>query len=116
MVLNLNASQKAILQSYGRSILAGVLTLYLSGHTDVYEYLYAVVAAIAPVAIRYFNKNDLSFGRISGSSSVDEIATEVVNAVKAVAKTPKAGTTPAKKAPAKKVSPSKAATKKTENN
>lgn len=110
MVLNLSPSQIAMLQSYGRSFLGAALALYMSGNTDAYAYLYALVAAVAPVAIRYFNKNDIAFGRISGNSTADEVATEVVAAVKNVVKK-----APAKKAPAKKVSPSKAATaKKTE--
>lgn len=108
MVLNLSPSNKAMLQSYGRSVLAGVLTLYMSGRTDVYEYLYSVVAAVAPVAIRYFNKNDLAFGKISGNSTVDEVATEIVEAVKKVTKQKTVA-----KPPVKKTSATKAA-KKTE--
>jgi hypothetical protein len=99
-----------MLQSYGRSFLGAALALYLSGNTDVYAYLYALVAAVAPVAIRYFNKNDIAFGRISGSSTADELATEVVAAVKKAT----ANKTAAKKTPSKKVSASQAATKKTE--
>lgn len=99
----LNSSQKEMLQSYGRSFLGAALALYLSGNTDLYAYLYALVAAVAPVAIRYFNKNDIAFGKVSGNSTPDELAKEVVEAVKKVAKAP------AKKAPAKK-----AATKKTD--
>lgn len=105
MVLKLTPEQNAILQSYGRSFLGAAIALYLAGVTDAYQYLYAFVAAVAPVAIRYFNKNDLAFGKISGNSTPDQVATEVVKAVKKVAKK-----SPAKKAPAKK-----AATKKTNN-
>jgi hypothetical protein len=47
--------------------------------------LYAFVAAFAPVAIRFFNKNDIAFGKISGSSTSEEVATEVVKAAKKVA-------------------------------
>lgn len=106
----LNSTQKAMLQSYGRSFLGAALALYLAGNTDAYAYLYAFVAAVAPVAIRYFNKNDIAFGRISGSSTADELATEVVSAVKKAT----AKKTAAKKTPSKKVSPSQAAKKKTE--
>jgi hypothetical protein len=98
MVLNLSKSQVALLQSYGRSFLGAALALYMTGNTDPYAYLYALVAAVAPVAIRYFNKNDIAFGKVNGNSSADEVATEVVAAVKKVA---------AKKAPAKKTSPKK---------
>jgi hypothetical protein len=85
MVLKLTKSQKEILQSYGRSFLGAALALYLAGNTDLYTYLYALVAAFAPVAIRYFNKNDIAFGKISGNSTSEEVATEVVKAVKKAA-------------------------------
>jgi len=85
MVLKLTKSQKEMLQSYGRSFLGAALALYLAGNTDPYTYLYALVAAFAPVAIRYFNKNDIAFGRISGNSTSEEVATEVVKAVKKAA-------------------------------
>lgn len=85
MVLKLTKSQKEMLQSYGRSFLGAALALYMAGNTDAYTYLYAFVAAFAPVAIRYFNKNDIAFGRISGNSTSEEVATEVVKAVKKAA-------------------------------
>lgn len=86
MVLSLTKSQKEMLQSYGRSFLGAALALYMSGNTDPYTYVYALVAAFAPVAIRFFNKNDLAFGKISGNSTSEEVATEVVKAVKKVTK------------------------------
>lgn len=82
MVLSLTKSQKEMLQSYGRSFLGAALALYMSGNTDPYTYVYALVAAFAPVAIRFFNKNDIAFGKISGNSTSEEVATEVVNALK----------------------------------
>jgi hypothetical protein len=91
MVLKLTKSQKEMLQSYGRSFLGAALALYMAGNTDAYTYLYAFVAAFAPVAIRYFNKNDIAFGKISGNSTSEEVAAEVVKTVKkaAVKKTEK---------------------------
>jgi hypothetical protein len=86
MVLKLTSSQKEMLQSYSRSFLGAALALYMAGTTDAYTYLYAFVAAFAPVAIRYFNKNDISFGKISGNSTSEEVATEVVKAVKKATK------------------------------
>jgi len=86
MVLSLTKSQKEMLQSYGRSFLGAALALYMSGNTDPYTYVYALVAAFAPVAIRFFNKNDIAFGKISGNSTSEEVATEVVKAVKKVTK------------------------------
>jgi hypothetical protein len=86
MVLKLTKSQKEMLQSYGRSFLGAALALYMAGNTDPYTYLYALVAAFAPVAIRFFNKNDIAFGKISGNSTSEEVATEVVKSVKKVTK------------------------------
>lgn len=95
--MTLSKENIAILQSYGRSFLGASIALYMAGVTDPYMYLNALVAAIAPVAIRYFNKNDIAFGKISGNSTPDEVAAEVTKAVKAVAKK-----APAKKSTAKK--------------
>lgn len=86
MVLSLTKSQKEMLQSYGRSFLGAAIALYMAGNTDPYTYIYALVAAFAPVAIRFFNKNDIAFGKISGNSTSEEVATEVVKAVKKVTK------------------------------
>jgi hypothetical protein len=91
--MTLSKENLAILQSYGRSFLGAAVALYLAGVTDPYLYLNAFVAAIAPVALRYFNKNDIAFGKISGKSTPDEVAVEVTKAVKAAV---------TKKAPAKK--------------
>ena len=66
-MVQLTPEQNAMLQSYGRSFLGAVIALYLAGVTDAYQYLNALVAAVAPVAIRYFNKNDIAFGKISYS-------------------------------------------------
>lgn len=100
-MVQLTPGQTAMLQSYGRSFLGAVIALYLAGVTDAYQYLNAFVAAVAPVAIRYFNKNDIAFGKISGSSTPEQVAAEVVEAVKKVAKS-SAKKAPAKKATAKK--------------
>ena len=80
--MKLTPANIAILQSYARSFLGAAVALYLAGVTDPYLYLNAFIAAVAPVAIRFFNKNDIAFGKISGASSADEVATEVVAAVK----------------------------------
>jgi hypothetical protein len=99
--MTLSKQNIAIIQSYARSILGSAIALYMAGITDPYLYLNALVAALAPVAIRYFNKNDIAFGKISGKSTPDEIAVEVTKAVKAVAKKAPAKA-PAKKSTAKK--------------
>jgi hypothetical protein len=99
--MTLSKENLAILQSYGRSFLGAALALYLAGVTDPYMYVNALVAAVAPVAIRYLNKNDIAFGRISGKSTPEQLAAEVTKAIKsATKKTP--AKAPAKKSTAKK--------------
>ena len=95
--MTLKPEHMAMLQSYGRSFLGAAIALYMAGITDPYLYLNALVAAFAPVAIRYFNKNDIAFGNISGNSTPEEVAAEVTKTVKKVAKK-----APAKKSTAKK--------------
>ena len=110
--MTLSKENLEIIKSYGRSFLGAAIALYMAGVTDPYLYLNALVAAIAPVAIRYFNKNDIAFGNISGNSTPDEVAAEVTKAIKSAAKkapskqalasTNKAPKAPAKKSTAKK--------------
>jgi len=87
----MSKSLKALLASYGRSLLSAGTALYLAGVTDPADLAWSLVAAIAPVAIRYINPNDPAFGRAPS-------AEEVEVAVKAA--TPKKA--PVKKAPSKK--------------
>jgi hypothetical protein len=84
---------KALLSSYGRSVLASGLALYMAGVTDPKDLWTALVAAIAPVAIRALNPNDKAFGILPDAKAVEE-------ALKAA------------KAPVKKAAPKKAAAKK----
>jgi len=84
---------KALLASYGRSVLASGLALYMAGVTDPKDLWTALVAAIAPVAIRAINPNDKAFGVLPDAKAVDQ-------ALKAA------------KAPVKKAATKKAATKK----
>jgi hypothetical protein len=105
--MTLSKENLEIIKSYGRSFLGASIALYMAGITDPYLYLNAFVAAIAPVAIRYFNKNDIAFGNVSGKSTPDEVAVEVTKAVKAAVtkKAPaKKAVTTAKKSTAKKTS------------
>jgi hypothetical protein len=88
---------KGMLASYGRSVLASGLALYMAGVTDPKDLWTALVAAIAPVAIRAINPNDKAFGVLPDAKAVDE----ALRAAKAPAK--KA----AKKAPAKKAAAKK---------
>jgi hypothetical protein len=84
---------KALLSSYGRSVLASGLALYMAGVTDPKDLWTALVAAIAPVAIRALNPNDKAFGILPDAKAVEE-------ALKAA------------KAPVKKAAPKKSAAKK----
>ncbi len=96
----MNAQLKALLASYGRSVLGAALALYLAG-TPLEDLLYSLLAALVPVALRYVNPKDPAFGR--KLPPVEEVAEALkdVKVVKAPAKKP------ATKAPAKKAAPKK---------
>ena len=95
----MNSTQlKALLASYGRSVLAAATTLYMAGVTDPKDLAYSLAGALIPVILRYANPNDKAFGRLPEASEFEE-ALATVKPVKATAK----------KAPAKK----KAVAKKT---
>ena len=82
----MNTTQlKAMLSSYGRSVLGAGLALYMSGVTDISTLAYSLVAALAPVALRAINPNDKSFGRLPDASAVDA-ALEKVEVKKAPVK------------------------------
>jgi hypothetical protein len=59
-------NDKALLASYGRSMLAAVVALAVTGNTDPSALLAAAIGAVCPTALRYFNPKDMKFGR--GSS------------------------------------------------
>lgn len=87
----MNTKVKALLASYGRSVLSAATALYLAGVTDPLDLLWSLLAAVLPVAIRYINPNDKAFGI---SPKVEEVQEALAKA------TPK-------KAPVKKVAPKK---------
>lgn len=89
---------KAMLASYGRSVLGAALALYMSGVTDPKTLAYSLLAAIAPVALRALNPNDTAFGRMPALSALQEALSNIT--VKPLPKKK----APAKKAPAKKKS------------
>jgi hypothetical protein len=62
----MKASDRALLASYGRSMLAAVVALSVAGNTDPSALLAAAIGAVCPTALRYFNPKDMKFGR--GSS------------------------------------------------
>ena len=61
---------KAMLASYGRSVLSAAAALYLAGVTDPLDLLWALAAAVLPVALRAINPKDKAFGRVP---SVEEV-------------------------------------------
>lgn len=77
---------KALLSSYGRSVLASGLALYMAGVTDPKDLWTALVAAIAPVAIRALNPNDKAFGVLPDAKAVDEALKAAKAPVKKTAK------------------------------
>ena len=78
----MDAKMKAMLASYGRSVLGAVIALYMSGVTDPKDLWAALVAALAPVALRALNPQDKAFGVVPSVSAVEE----ALKAVKAPAK------------------------------
>ena len=64
MTLNLTPSQKALLASYGRSLLASAVATYTATQSPTAT-LNAVWAAAIPTAMRYFNPADKAFGLAS---------------------------------------------------
>jgi len=70
--MNLSKENKAMLASYGRSVLGAGLALYMSGVTDPKDLWAALVAALAPVALRAINPNDAAFGRMPAAKAVEE--------------------------------------------
>jgi hypothetical protein len=69
----MNEQMKALLASYGRSVLGAGLALYMSGVTDPKTLAYSLLAALAPVALRAINPNDKAFGRLPDASEVDAV-------------------------------------------
>jgi hypothetical protein len=70
--MKLNDKNKAMLASYGRSVLGAVIALYMSGVTDPKDLWAALVAALAPVALRALNPNDKAFGRLPKVSVLED--------------------------------------------
>ena len=84
-----NKQLKAMAASYGRSILASVLALYMAGVTDPKDLWAALAAALAPVALRAINPNDKAFGVLPSVDVVSDALKDVKVPAKRVVK-PKA--------------------------
>jgi hypothetical protein len=63
---------KAMLASYGRSILAAASALYLAGVTDPVDLAWSLLAAVIPVILRAANPNDAAFGVLPSTAEVDK--------------------------------------------
>ena len=59
----LTDKDKAMLGTYFRAALAGVVTLYLAGQTDPRDLGKAFLAAFLPPLLRFLNKSDIAYGR-----------------------------------------------------
>lgn len=81
---------KALIASYARSVLSAASALYLAGVTDPLDLAWSLVAALAPVAIRYINPNDAAFGRTPKVEEVKEALTKATPKKAPVAKKPAA--------------------------
>lgn len=68
---------KAMLASYARSVLGAGIALYISGVTDPKDLWAALVAALAPVALRALNVNDPAFGRLPAAAAVEQALKKV---------------------------------------
>ena len=90
---------KNVLASYGRSLLAGVATLWLSGINDWKLITFAMIAAVLPPFLRALDPNDPAFGRVPSPKEVDKA---VKRTTTTVAKKKSVKKAPAKKKTAKK--------------
>jgi len=95
----MNTQIKALLASYGRSVLGAASALYLAGVTDPLDLAWSLIAALLPVAIRYINPNDPAFGRTPSQEEV-KAALDKATPKKAPTKKP-AAKKPAAKKPGK---------------
>ena len=53
---------KALLASWARSSVAGMLAVYMTGNTNPKDLAMGLVAGLVPVLARWANPNDVSFG------------------------------------------------------
>ena len=53
---------KAMLASWARSSIAGALAVFMSGNTNPKDLALGLLAGVVPLAMRWANPNDVSFG------------------------------------------------------
>lgn len=73
-----NTAIKALLASYGRSFLAGGLTLLLAGVNDPKSFGLAFLAAVAPVLLRMANPKDAAFGKVATPTEMQKAIDDAV--------------------------------------
>jgi hypothetical protein len=54
---------KAMLASWARSSIAGMLAVYMTGNTNPKDLAMGLLAGVVPLAMRWANPNDVSFGK-----------------------------------------------------
>jgi hypothetical protein len=59
----MKANSKAMLASYGRSVVGAVIAVYMTGATNPTDYVKAAIDALIPPVMRWVNPNDNAFGR-----------------------------------------------------
>lgn len=82
----MNEKMKALLASYGRSVLGAGIALYMAGITDPKDLWTALVAALAPVALRAINPNDKAFGVLPEPEVVEKALKDIKAPAKKVKK------------------------------
>jgi hypothetical protein len=70
--MELKKEHKAMLASYGRSVVGAASALYVAGVTDPKDLWAALVGALIPVLARAVNPNDPAFGRMPAAAAVDK--------------------------------------------
>lgn len=80
--MKLSEQHKNMLASYGRSVLGALIALYMAGVTDPKDLWTALVAALAPVALRAINPNDSAFGKLPDVKVVEKAVKSVKKPVK----------------------------------
>lgn len=67
----MNAKQKAVLSSYGRSFAVAVTYAIINGNTDLKAVVLAGLAAIVGPGIRAINPKDPAFGIIAKQADIE---------------------------------------------
>lgn len=70
--MKLKKEHKAMLASYGRSVVGAASALYVAGVTDPKDLWAALVGALIPVLARAVNPNDPAFGRMPAAKAVEQ--------------------------------------------